>query len=189
MDSTMQKINLSDTTAPAPTISTPLVNNTLNAQKASVPMSKKFSPLTVSISLAVVAGLVTGFILAQNRLKDTGLTPGQELAQGPADAGDVKVGDTFGSADAETFSDHAEGIIQPGGVEGEGSHHLERGTDESQWVYLTSSVVDLDLFVTHEVEIWGETFQGKKAGWLMDVGRLKVTKLNSADINNIEVAE
>jgi hypothetical protein len=45
---------------------------------------------------------------------------------------------------------------------------------------VTSSVVDLDLLVGDRVTIWGETNQGKKAGWLMDVGRLKVQELNAA---------
>ena len=49
---------------------------------------------------------------------------------------------------------------------------------ESQNVYLTSSVVDLDLFVDHKIRIWGETFSAQKAGWLMDVGRVEVIELN-----------
>ena len=28
-----------------------------------------------------------------------------------------------------------------------------------------------------EVQIWGETFKGQKAGWLMDVGRIKVIEV------------
>lgn len=190
----MQKINLAE-----PNPAEGNVNNNQLPQENTQPMSslesnsttkKKLNPMVLSISLAVVAGLITGFLVARNRLQNAGVpVAGEKLAANPTDASQIKVGDTFGSADADTFSDHAEGVIQPGGIDGEGSHHLERGSDESQWVYLTSSVVDLDLFVTHEVEIWGETFQGKKAGWLMDVGRLKVNKLNSAEVNNIEVAE
>ena len=81
-------------------------------------------------------------------------------------------------ADEKTFRDQAEGV--PPSHRGEGSHHLERGANVSQWVYITSSVVDLDLLVGNRVIIWGETNQGKKAGWLMDVGRLKVLELNVA---------
>jgi hypothetical protein len=27
--------------------------------------------------------------------------------------------------------------------------------------------------VGKKVQVWGETFKGQKAGWLMDVGRIK----------------
>jgi|SaaInlStandDraft_3_1057020.scaffolds.fasta_scaffold08254_2 hypothetical protein len=145
----------------------------------------------ISLVVAVIAGLTTGFFVARTRLQTPG-TSGpipSALTQNPTDAASVAVGDVFGSADKDSFSDSALGIIQPGGIDGEGSHHLERGIDESQWVYLTSSVIDLDLFLTTEVELWGETFQGKSAGWLMDVGRIKVVGLNAAEVNNIEVSE
>lgn len=144
-----------------------------------------------ALVLAVVAGLATGYFVAQNKLAQAGLVTekGQKLTQNPESAEAIKVGDIFGSPDEKSFRDQATGIIQPGGVEGEGTHHLERGEDKSQWVYLTSSVIDLDLFVTHEVELWGETFQGKKAGWLMDVGRLKVKSLQAAQINSLEPAK
>ena len=61
-----------------------------------------------------------------------------------------------------------------GGVDGEGSHHLVRPGGESQNVYLTSSIIDLDQFVGRSVKIWGATFEAQQAGWLMDVGRLQV---------------
>lgn len=132
------------------------------------------------VIVAVILGLTSGWFAAQRQLLLAGDTPGAStLAQNPDGAGSIKVGDVYGSADEKTFRDSAEGLIVAGGIEGEGSHHLERGADKSQWVYLTSSVVDLDNFKGHKVEIWGETFQGKKAGWLMDVGRLKVVELNA----------
>ena len=148
--------------------------------------SKMLLPLVV---VAIVAGSVTGVVAAKQRLStnDTGVTPG--MTQNPEDANAVKVGAVFGSADEKTFRDSADGIIQPGGIAGEGSHHLVRGEDESQWVYLTSSVVDLDTFVGHKVTVWGETVGAKKAGWLMDIGRLKVLELNAAEINAIEATD
>lgn len=153
--------------------------------------SRPLSPRIIAISLAVAIGLTTGYFVAKNKLQNPGtstLAP-STLTQNPTDASSVKIGDVFGSADESSFSDSAIGVIQPGGIDGEGSHHLERGTDKSQWVYLTSSVIDLDLFLTTEVELWGETFQGKKAGWLMDVGRIKVVGLNAAKVNNIELVK
>jgi hypothetical protein len=143
---------------------------------------KKSKVMPMVITLAIVLGLGTGFYVAQRQLLlangGTSLMTGttQELTS----ATNVKVGDVFGSADEKTFRDQAEGVLMAGGIEGEGSHHIERGANKSQWVYITSSVVDLDLLVGHKVTIWGETNQGKKAGWLMDVGRLKVLELNAA---------
>jgi len=65
-------------------------------------------------------------------------------------------------------------VIEKNGFDGEGTHKLLREGGESQTAYLTSSVLDLDLFVGHKVEIWGETFAAQKAGWLLDVGAVKV---------------
>jgi hypothetical protein len=45
---------------------------------------------------------------------------------------------------------------------------------EHKYVYLTSSVVDLQSFVGKKVQVWGETLAGQSAGWLMDVGKVKV---------------
>ena len=39
---------------------------------------------------------------------------------------------------------------------------------------LTSSSVDLSLFIDRKVKIWGQTFEAEKAGWLLDVGQLEV---------------
>jgi hypothetical protein len=140
----------------------------------------KLIPLTIMVGILV--GLGTGFYVAQKQLLLAGsgaslLAPTtQELTSNTT----IKVGDVFGSADEKTFRDQADGVLMSGGIEGEGSHHLERGDNKSQWVYVTSSVVDLDLLVGDRVTIWGETNQGKKAGWLMDVGRLKVLELDVA---------
>lgn len=152
--------------------------------------AKKSKLMPMVIVVAVILGLGSGFYMAQKQLLlaqgEAGLSSGtQELNSSTT----VKKGDVFGSADEKTFRDQAEGILMAGGIDGEGSHHLERGANKSQWVYVTSSVVDLDLIVGHRVTIWGETNQGKKAGWLMDVGRLKVLELNAAPATIDEVTQ
>ena len=137
--------------------------------------------LMVAILVGVVAGGAAGFFFAKNRLGTAAVGPGTSaLQQNPANSSSVKVGDTFGTNDTSTFKDEAEGILQKGGIGGEGTHHLVRGANSSQWVYLTSSVVDLDMFVGDSVHVWGQTNTGKKAGWLMDIGKLKVLELNAA---------
>lgn len=91
-----------------------------------------------------------------------------------ATEGNVTSGKTYGVADEKAFPDTATGKLTIGGVDGEGSHHLQREGGESQTVYLTSSIIDLSLFVDKQVKVWGQTFEAQKAGWLMDVGRLEV---------------
>ena len=59
-------------------------------------------------------------------------------------------------------------------VNGEGTHKLIRDGGPSQTVYLISSVIDMSEFVGKKVQVWGETIDAQKAGWLMDVGRVKI---------------
>lgn len=115
--------------------------------------------------LVVFLGISTGFFLARRKGASIQRTVGE---------GGVKKGMVVGMLDEKTFRDTAEGTLEEGGINGEGSHHLVRTGGESQNVYLTSSVVDLDQFAGHKVKVWGETFTAQKAGWLMDVGKLEV---------------
>lgn len=79
-----------------------------------------------------------------------------------------------GIVDKATFKDSSTGTLREGGMEGEGNFHLERPGGVSQNVYLTSSTVDLSKYIGKKVTVWGQTFQGQKAGWLMDVGLVEV---------------
>lgn len=115
--------------------------------------------------LVVFLGMSTGFFLARRKGAGIQRSVGEE---------GVKKGMMVGVLDEKTFRDAAEGMLKEGGVNGEGSHHLERPGGKSQNVYLTSSIVDLDQFVGRTVKVWGETFAAQKAGWLMDVGKLEV---------------
>ena len=161
-----------------------LAEDTNNMEDTHMEPAKKTKLISIVVILGILLGLGTGFYAAQKHLLLANGKPAttsgttQELTSST----NVKVGEIFGSADEKTFRDQAEGILMAGGIDGEGSHHLERGDNKSQWVYVTSSVVDLDLLVGDRVTIWGETNQGKKAGWLMDVGRLKVQELNAAPL-------
>lgn len=112
--------------------------------------------------IIIVAGIFTGYFLSQSK---------------PSSLGGTKVIETekvVGSTDTKIFKDSAEGILEKGGIDGEGTHKLIRPGGESQTVYLTSSVIDLDKFVGKKVKAWGETFATEKAGWFMDVGRLEI---------------
>jgi hypothetical protein len=166
-------------------LSEPSINEESQMEDRLMEPTQKSKTMPMIISAGVVLGLVAGFFIAQKQLllANGGVSLTSQATQELTSATNVKVGDVFGSADEKTFRDQAEGILMAGGIDGEGSHHIERGANKSQWVYITSSVVDLDLLVGHKVTIWGETNQGKKAGWLMDVGRLKVQELNAAPAN------
>lgn len=139
---------------------------------------KKPSLIIVLVAglIAVSGGVATGwgsFGLFSNQTssnpESSSSAPMQQVA-----GSNVKAGDVYGSGDESTFSDFAEGYLEAGGIDGEGSHKLLRDGGPSQTVYLTSSVTDLDKLVGMEVKIWGETFKGQKAGWLMDVGKIEV---------------
>ena len=116
--------------------------------------------------LIVLAGVGTGWFLSG------GLSAKSEPQLKTKVVGGVD--QELGIADEETFRDSAEGILEAGGINGEGTHHLVREGGESQYVYLTSTVIDLESFVGKKAQVWGETIGAQKAGWLMDVGRIKV---------------
>lgn len=133
----------------------------LDDTKKRLPKKMLFGGLVI-----ILAGVLTGYILSTSSSKGgSGITPG---------TGGVSTGKTVGSTDTKTFPDSAEGNLESGGLNGEGTHKLIRPGGDSQTVYLTSSVLDLNQFVGKKVKVWGQTFSAQKAGWLMDVGRVEV---------------
>lgn len=142
-------------------------------------MSNKSNVLTVIIFLVVaIAGFYSGASLktrAAGKLIGTG---GVGNIQAEVPATGVKVGDIYGSPDEKAFRDSATGVLDKGGLNGEGTHKIVRPGGVSQTIYVTSSVVDLDTLVGNQVTVWGETFKGQRVGWLMDIGRVKVENLN-----------
>jgi hypothetical protein len=138
-------------------------------------MKPIFPKLAIIFSIvAVIAGVATGYGGYKLKSKSGGLLPSPSDLQRVAQEGQIKAGDVFGVKDEKTFKDSAEGYLEIGGVNGEGSHKLVRPGGVSQTVYLTSSITDLDKFAQMDVKIWGETFKGQSAGWLMDVGRIEI---------------
>ena len=122
-------------------------------------------------SLAVLLGVLSGFLLSRVSFSRKRETPSSDKM-----VKKVTKGLVVGSSD-EVFKDKAVGILQRNeGEAEEGTHKLIREGGPSQTAYLISSVIDLDKFVGHKVEVWWQTFYSDKVGWLMDVGRLKVLK-------------
>ena len=122
--------------------------------------------MALAAFLVVLGGVGTGYFLSGRSLGGSTkeVAPGAEASATEA-----------GLSDESTFRDSAEGSLETGGVDGEGTHHLVREGGESQYVYLTSTVIDLESFVGKKVTVWGETISARTAGWLMDVGKIKVS--------------
>jgi hypothetical protein len=128
--------------------------------------SKKMWPYIAAALLVILAGI--GGAWGISRLFVKGISGG---------APGIKVSSTeAGALDPKVKYDTAEGILQEGGIGNEGTFHLVREGGPSKYVYLTSSVVDLRNFLDKKVDVWGETLASKKAGWLMDVAKVKVAE-------------
>ncbi len=134
---------------------------------------KGASPVKVLFVLLLMAafGVGTGYGVASM----TSTKPGEKSALPSAlNPNAPAKGETYGSDDTVAYKDTAEGVLKEGGIEGEGQYHLERPGGESQYVYMTSSTVDLSKFVDKKIKVWGATQTAQTAGWLMDVGRVEV---------------
>lgn len=128
---------------------------------------KKYLPVGLTSLVVVLLGIGTGWLLSGR----------SKAALGNPTAPNVKVtADEAGIVDDSFEGDTAEGILEEEGIGGEGTHHLVREGGPTKTVYLTSSVIDLQSFVGKKVMVWGQTLSAKKAGWLMDVVKVKVTE-------------
>lgn len=150
----------------------------INSQKGGLvkPIGKnnwlKKVGLGLGVLLIIFLGIASGYALSLSKSVGGGM--GKSNLKREVSKESIGKGTVVGVPDEKTFKDSTEGDLEKGGIEGEGSHHLVRPGGESQYVYLTSSIIDLDQFVGRKVKIWGQTFSGQKAGWLMDVGKLEV---------------
>ncbi len=118
--------------------------------------------------VVILLGLGTGFVIAK------GTSPTLSTPKQVNNASQVTKGTALGTNDTGTFKDVAQGKLVAGGIDGEGQYHIERPGGKTQFVYLTSSVVDLSLVEGREVKVWGQTQKAQHAPWLMDVGRVEV---------------
>lgn len=138
--------------------------------------TKKPILMILLAALVILLGVGSGYLLVMTVATPK---PSKTRATLPGEKGKVKKGQTFGIDNPEVYRDQATGVLKRNdkSFTDEGSHVLIRDENRpNQNAYLTSTVLDLDLFVDREVEVWGETFAAQKAGWLMDVGKVKVIK-------------
>jgi len=149
------------------------MESTLNPTPVVRKLDTSKSPLSNNLVLAVIsivvvlAGIGTGYLLS-------GASKNSSSVGTPSGGSFVATKNEAGVADESKFAATTEGVLEEGGIGGEGTHHLVKGSGPSQYAYLTSSVVDLSIFEGKKVQIWGDTMSGKKAGWLIDVGKIKV---------------
>jgi hypothetical protein len=134
--------------------------------------------------IIITIAIATGFWLSRISPNTTGTnnlvsqqknnTEETALSTDNISTGDqLKVGKLYGNTE-KNFKDTATGTIEKGSINGEGTHILNREGGKTQRASLTSSAVDLDLFVGKKVEVKGETNSSTKTAWLMDVGSIKI---------------
>ncbi len=161
----------------SPIIKNEVVPPSFSVEEKPKMKNKSFLPIIIIFVVVAFAGFYSGAWLKAKNSKPV-VSPELSGIQAVVPQTGVKIGDIFGSADEKIFKDSATGVLDKGGFNGEGTHKLVRAGGISQTVYLTSSTIDLDALVGHQVTIWGQTFKGQKVGWLMDVGRAKIEALN-----------
>ncbi len=143
------------------------VQNTI-VRKLETPKTSNNNLYLAIISIIIVlAGIGTGYLLS-------GVGRNSSSGFNKFDNAVIVSEKEAGISDESKFSTTTDGVLEEGGIGGEGNYHLVRGSGPSQYAYLTSTSVDLSTFVGKKVQIWGETMSGKKAGWLIDVGKIKV---------------
>ena len=151
----------------------------------SPPVDQKQKKVLISIvAISLTLGVVCGFWLSRFFPSQSGNSKSPLFTSGQAkpmsadtisNPDQLKVGQVYGNTDGN-FKDSATGVVKEGGVNGEGTHSLIRTGGEDQKAALTSSILDLDLFIGRKVEIAGETNDSQKAGWFLDVGSIKIVE-------------
>ena len=144
---------------------TPIVKELEPVKETKVTVSM---PLMVLALAIVVAGGLTGYVLAKGG-GGKALMP----AVGSQTGGGGEVKKTVGLKCDKKEKEIPEGLLQEGGIDGEGTHHLEREGGAGRNIYLTSSAVPLDEYIGKKIRVCGETVKAEKAGWLIDVLQLE----------------
>ena len=136
-------------------------------------LKSAFTPKVIAfLVVVIIIGVLSGYFVAGRN--GGSITVGGTTTASNSSSASVASGTVVGSNDTATFKDTAQGTLKAGGIDGEGAYHLERSGGPSQYVYLTSSIVDLSKFVGKNIKVWGQTQKAQHAGWLMDVGRVEV---------------
>lgn len=148
-----------------------IIHDFADSSKPKISSISLKQPELILFLILAIMGVGTGFVASQiSRGGSVSVVP----PGGKIQTSSIGKGQVFGSTDEKTFNNTTEGVLREGGVDGEGSFHLERPGGVSQNVYLTSTVLDLSSFVGKKIKVWGKTYEAEKAGWLMDVGKVQI---------------
>jgi hypothetical protein len=151
-------------------------------EKSHTPMPRKTKPnvaIPIIALVVILMGVGTGFALSKAMPNKTTQSTSSASTLPKGEDAAVETGKIYGSENKDTFPDTGIGVLEKGGIDGEGSHRLLKEGGPTQTIYLTSSVLDLDPFIGHKVEVWGETYAALKAAWLLDVGSVEVLELDA----------
>ena len=154
------------------------INTFTTPIKFSKPISKP--ALIIIAILAISLGFWGSRVppSTSSNIKDSTVQNQNTLIANPesiTDSSKIEVNKLYGNI-SKAFTDSATGTLEKGSINGEGTHILNRTGGVTQRAALTSSVVDLDLFVGKKVEIKGQTNASTKASWLIDVGTIKIVE-------------
>lgn len=155
--------------------------NVLEPQKPTVmkkfPDTKKAAKsnlVMVLIAFVVVGmGVLTGWFLSGTKASSDTKTGAANQSK---NSDEKTASGEEGALDEEVKYGEVEGKLVEGGIKGEGTHHIERNNNPSQYAYLSSTVIDLDKYIDKNVHIWGETISSVNAPWLMDVVKIKIAE-------------
>lgn len=172
------EINKIDLNSDSGTSSITSISPAIDTTPPSPSAPKKRPQVLLFIISALVLGVSSGAALKIMTSGSGGFGRTSSGIKTPDNSSNIKEGDVFGAKEESGFPDKAIGILEEGGLDGEGTHKLLRPNGPSQTVYLTSSILDMDEYVGYKITVWGETFSAQKAGWLMDVGRIKIEELS-----------
>ena len=141
------------------------MESTLNPISSPSHLKKNLVLGAISV-VVVLLGIGTGYLFSGVGKKTPAI----------GTTGEIKVTkNEAGIADESKFSTTTDGVLEEGGISGEGTYHLVRGNGPSQYAYLTSSVIDLSAFTGKSSNLGRNGFW-QKAGWLIDVGKIKVVE-------------
>lgn len=151
------------------------------AESLVVPPPQQEMPIRKSVNyVAVLVIILSSLVLGAGSgyaARQVGGATGNPTSTTQADNKTVVISENEAGVDnSEAFPDSAVGVLMEGGKDGEGTHYLDRGMGADKYVYLTSTVINMQKFVGKNVEVRGQTLSARKAGWLMDVGRIKVVQ-------------
>lgn len=148
----------------------------LSSQDTFVSQTNNNKNAKIIIAIIVIFGITAGFWISRFWPTKTAVSLSDLETNGTTtvtDTTSLKVGVLYGETD-KSFTDSATGTIADGGLNGVGTHVLKRDGGDSQTAALTSSTVDLSLFVGKKVQITGQTNSSNKVAWLLDVGNIKI---------------